>query len=272
MAVLVNKISVVIIFSLLFCSISFANKISNSDFTRDPSGEVRKIENIGNGNKDNKVIVEPRNIIPVTSTGKMEMVPYRDRRTKWGQILGVSYGLYTPSNYKIDQVPESFSEFYPVPVLGLLSVEAVFKRNFDLITMGIFGSVGYFNTTSDVPGFDAQLTIIPIKLGFILEIETLWREPWVVPYVHGGIYSTIYEETGDFTTLSGTTLLAFYMSGGLMFQVDWLDDHSAREGYVSSGIENTFIFIEGNFMSNSIQEQDPGFGAIYASAGMKVEF
>ena len=66
--------------------------------------------------------------------------------------------------------------------------------------------------------------------------------------------------------------MAFYASGGLMFQIDWLDDHAAREGYQSSGIENTFLFIEGNFMSNSVEEADPGFASIYASAGLKVEF
>ncbi len=239
---------------------------------RNEVGVLRKVEKVNNGNKDNKVIVEPRNIIPVTSAGKMEMVPYRMRRKKWGQVWGVSYGLYNPSEYKIDQVPADFSEFYPVPSLGLLSIEATFKRNFDYLTMGIIGSAGYFKTESDVPGFGAELMIVPLKLGFIFELDTLWKEPWVVPYIHGGIYSTYYKEEGNFTTLEGTTLLAFYASGGLMFQIDWLDDSAAREGYQSSGIENTFVFIEANYMTNSLDEKDPGFAALYASAGMKVEF
>jgi len=157
-------------------------EINKKEKSRNSIGRLKKVENIGNGHKDNKVIVEPRNIIPVTSTGKMEMVPYRMRRTKWGQVWGLSYGLYNPTDYKIDQLPEGFSEYYPVPSLGLLSVEFILKRNFDYLTMGLIGSAGYFKSESDVTGFDAELMIVPLKLGFILELETLWREPWVVPY------------------------------------------------------------------------------------------
>ncbi len=247
----------------------FSSKISQE--TKLLSKVTNRNKIIDNGNKDNKVIVEPRNIIPVTSAGKMEMVPYRMRRKKWGQLWGVSYGTYVPEDYQ-DQTPISFSEFYPAPSLGLLSVEATFKRNYDYITLGLYTSVGYFKTESDVINFDSTLMIIPVKLGFVASLETLWQEPWVVPYVNGGIYSSFYQEETNGSTVDGTTLVSFYLTGGLMFQVDWLDDLTAREGYQASGIENTFIFIEGNYLSDSVEEKDPAMNGIYASAGLKVEF
>ena len=251
----------------------FSNEPENSEEKQERNtGYMVKSRSVGNGNKDNLVIVEPRNIIPVEITGKMEMVPYRMRRRRWGQVWGISSGTYRPEDYELDQISAFYEDFYPDSSLGLIQLEAIFKRNYQYFSLGMYSSLGYFTVTSDVENFDSELTIIPLKLGFYGSLDTLWREPWVVPYAHGGVYTTYFSENTGGNTFNGTTLLAFYLTGGFMFQLDWFDDHSAREAYLDSGIENTFLFLEATYQSASVEDKDPNFNGIYASAGFKVEF
>ena len=66
----------------------------------------------------------------------------------------------------------------------------------------------------------------------------------MVPYVGGGGYSIYYSEAQGTTKLNGTTLMAPYWVAGCLFQLDWLDEETARDSYTEGGIENSFLFIE----------------------------
>ncbi len=287
---LVRKYFILLVIVLACCPKLFAQQDVDEEFTDNIaksieentqskpailSGEgydvMTRIENIGNGHPEGLVIVEPRNLIPVNGSNKLEMVSYSSRRKKWGQLWGLSYGLYKPSNYELDGIEAEYDEYYPSG-LGLIQVEGIYKRNFDTFSIGGYLSVGYFNVSSDVENFESDLSVMPLKLGFYFSLDTLWREPWVVPYVHGGIYTIYFDETSNGSTLNGTTLVSYYATGGLMMQLDWADDSTAREAYIENGIENTFLFVEANYMAASIEEQDPDFNAIYVSGGLKLEF
>ena len=233
---------------------------------------LRKTPNIGNGNKDNLVIVEPRKIVPVTETGRFEIVPYRLRKSRWGSLAGVSYNLFRPDNYQLDQLPQTYSDFYPSSPTGLINVEFIYKRNFRILSFGVSTSIGHFKTKSDVENFDSTLSVTPIKLGLFVALDSLFSEPWVVPFFNGGVYTAFFSEKTGNSNFSGNTQVAFHGKGGLMFQLDWLDRSTSHSAYHDSGIENTFLYVAFNFMTDSVEERDPRLGTSFASAGLTIEF
>ncbi len=254
-----------------------------SDELQEPKefkGILKPSENISNGNDGNKVIVEPRNIIPISSnSNKMEMVPYRARRKNWGVIWGLSYGLFQPNDYVLDQQAVTYEEV-DASSIGLISLELAFKYNFSAMSLGLFTSLGYFKSelTNTLTGAVSDLTFIPLKIGAFIELDTLFSEPYIVPYGHAGVYASQYSEESEFTSVDGSSFLAYYMTAGLMFQLDWIDDLAARVAYQDGGIENTFLFAEVNYMSSSLvdideaAEKDPDLSSLYYSAGVKLEF
>ena len=80
-----------------------------------------------------------------------------------------------------------------------------------------------------------------------------------------------YKEEQGSTSNNGTTQASPYVSGGLLFSIDWLDPISAKAAYFESGIENTFIFAEATMFMESSSKKDPNFAGLDAKAGIKVE-
>ena len=83
----------------------------------------------------------------------------------------------------------------------------------------------------------------------------------------------LYKEKLEETSNNGFTQAAPYFSAGLQFQLDWIDTASARESYVDSGIEGTYIFVEGRKFFASQHANDPDFESdIHVDTGLRLEF
>jgi hypothetical protein len=67
----------------------------------------------------------------------------------------------------------------------------------------------------------------------------------------------------------------FFISFGAELQLDWLDKTADVSAY-NSGLENTFIFVEGRmYMDQGIirSAEDPDFSTdLYLAAGLRLEF
>lgn len=226
-------------------------------------------------NPDGLVEVEPSYSELSRVDGKYSLVPFRDRRGDWGNQFSIGYSSYTPTQYASE-----FSAFDYDTAYGnssdfpLVEVQYTFKRNFNWGSLGGEFGVGLYSNDSDVVGIEGKLQLIPVRLGAVLILDGLFRVPYIAPYLSGGAYTMVFEESqsGD-NTFSGNTQVAPYFAFGSQFNLDWLDSKTARQGYEDYGIQATFLYVEGRKFFASDAPRDRNFeNDIEPNAGLRVEF
>lgn len=176
-------------------------------------------------------------------------LPYKLRRTENGVLFSVNSEKFYPLDY-ISQ----FKDVYIEDILGtdrinLLSLEIGYKRNFSLGSAAILFGYSNGKKTGGVGGFERQLEVTRQSLSLNYAMDNFFNEPWVVPYVQGGIHSFDVIESSTppsgYVSKSATTGLSYNYRFGLLFQLNWIekaiDPTTQSEGLRSSGLENTFI-------------------------------
>lgn len=220
------------------------------------------------------VIVEPMNIWPATATESATIVPYKYRRKPWGQTFSLTYSQYYPENLESNLGAVGFSDIYDASAdTPLIEAQLALKRNFSLGSVGIEIGVGYYSNNSDVDLVDSNFEIIPIRVGLQYTMDTIFESPYLAPYVSFGGYILRYTESQGTTSFNGTTQVAPYMTAGLQFSLDWIDQVSASIAYFEGGIETASLFIEGRAFYASSAEADPNFETPFQpQAGLRLEF
>ena len=227
-------------------------------------------ENLANADPQ-LVEVELSPLIPLDSSGSFYLLPYRYRRTTWGSTLGLSFGTFVPLNFEPNYYADEFGDVYGDQSYGMVELHFSIKRNFSLFSLGLDLGTGFYNASA-AKGYQSNISVIPIRAGLRLSLEGLSDEGYFVPYVAGGAYTMMYDESQSGNSSAGNTQAALYGSAGVQVQINWLDPVSAIEAYRESGIENSFVFAEARYFGFSAAPQDPDFSAIYFSLGMMVEF
>lgn len=199
--------------------------------------------------------------------------PYKVRRKDFGALFSLNYERYFPAEHVSviqNKSYEDISGGEPIPLLG---AEIGVKYNFSLGSLSVlFGySAGNFSKEENNLD-DVTLTMTKADLNFAL--DNLTTEPWVVPYVQGGIHQIEWEEnsyTGSanvFETL--VTTPNFHYKLGVLMQLNWIenwiDPSTTYEGRRSSGLENTFfdLFYAGY---SAYAEPDKVVGALGSDDG-----
>lgn len=225
--------------------------------------------------KKGLVYVEPSAVSSVESQEEYKLVPYVDRRNKWGFVFGVGYSTYEPINYEPDFTPVNFSDVYTSPELPMIELQVTVKRNIPLGSLGMEIGAGIYKNDSDNTELsDSTLTLIPVRVGASLHLDTLTPDPIFVPYIGGGAYTMIFrEELPGGTSKNGNTEVAFYIHGGAALSVGWLDRDGARLAYQESGVEATYLYaeIQKYMPSNNVADGDFSNEVSYAG-GLKLEF
>lgn len=198
---------------------------------------------------------------------------YRARRKDFGALFSLNYEQYYPEEHISVIQNKSYEEISggePIPLFG---AEIGVKYNFSLGSLSaLFGySAGKFaNEEQNLDGVTVSIT----KLDLNFALDNLTSEPWVVPYVQGGINQIDWEEnsyTGTenvFETL--ITKPSFHYKVGVLLQLNWIenwiDPNTTSEGLRSSGLENTYldIFLAGY---TAYAEPDPIVGALGSDDG-----
>ncbi|MCB9027189.1 MAG: hypothetical protein H6625_12775 [Bdellovibrionaceae bacterium] len=219
------------------------------------------------------VIIEPSNAVRLDyANKKLQIIPYSERRLKWGRFIGLSVGQSKPEGFASNFLNDSYSEIYGDDEGLGVEVNMNFKRNFETLSTGLEITLGNYKKNSDEDLIDSSLEVSFWKMGGQLALDNIFREhAYVVPYISGGIYQILYKEEQAGVSNNGWTEVSLYGSGGLMFNIDWLDPLTAKEAYFESGIENTFIFVEATYFMESNNERDPNFSGLDLKAGFKVE-
>ena len=221
------------------------------------------------------VIVEPTGVISTEVEGEYRLVPYLERRKKWGVTASAGYSSYEPINYEPDFVTMAADEVYSSPDTPMILLSMSVKRNAEFGSLGGELMVGIYNNNSDVDPtiVESTLQLIPIYLGLVLNLDAFSGDPYFVPYVSGGLYTVLYKEEADTRTLNGNTQVAPYLKGGVAFLLDWLDKKAARTGYEESGVQSSYLYAEAMSHMESSAIQDKDFSNdLNWGLGVKVEF
>lgn len=220
------------------------------------------------------VIVEPTNLIETKIEGEYRLKPYRERRGKWGGTASLGYSAFEPVYYEPNFAAVAFEDIYSSAELPLIEVTLTAKRNYGFGSLGFsFSFGGYQNDADDTTIVDSSLLLLPIRIGATVAFENFAPNPWVVPYVHGGIYTIFYREELGGSSYNGHTEVAPYIHGGVAFALDWIDPRAARLAYEDSGIETSSLFAEVRKQMASNDSADPDFESDTTWAGgVRVEF
>ena len=230
-----------------------------------------------------KVEIEPDPFIEGSLTQNIQdyLKPFKERRPKWTHQIEIGAAQYVPVNYDSDILAAAgyyFEDYYDVE-MPMPSISMEMKRNFSMgaISLGFGGS--YYSTSSSTSDF--ELIAPHIKFGIYL--DTLFKEPYIVPYGVFGYSYMMYNEYEESTDLeySGASD-NFFVALGLLFQLDWLDRAADRSSF-EMGIENTYVFIEvKTYLDAGIIGYEDDFdqsgvladfsAPFHLSAGLKMEF
>jgi hypothetical protein len=199
--------------------------------------------------------------------------PYRQRRNSWGSLIAIGYSGYSPEDYDPSFVLDQFTSYYGNAETPLVEFTVSPKKNFSFMSFGLDIGVGYYvNRAPDT----SELSLIPVRLGLNLSLDTFFDEPYVVPYGTIGLYTMLYREAFASQAVSGNTAMGLYYSAGLRFQLDWVDSDGDYSSYDENGMENTFLFVEArSFLLPNNSEPDlgsPGDEPIGIGGGFAVEF
>jgi hypothetical protein len=226
--------------------------------------------------KENLVEVEPLGVI-LSPDGKTtgDLVPYRDRRAKWGAEFSITYSLFHPTNYESDFADPSLINFENLyGVGGLVELAAGYRYKFAMGSLGLDAAYGFYTNSADDTSFgDIKLNVQQIRLGGKFVMDAVMKEPYIAPYVGGGAYVAFFSEKLSGNSFNGQTDPAGYYYGGLMFQLNWLEKPAAIDAYTESGVENTYLFVEARKYLASSTARDPDFSTgMDLAAGVNLEF
>ena len=222
------------------------------------------------------VLVEPLYVnVQEKSDGVYRLIPYRERRKKWSTLVGVSSSQFVPINYDPAFSSNGFDFIYGNDNTSMVELSISVKRNFDIFSLGYDFGIGVYSISESEDALDdSTLQIIPVRLGGRVSLDGLYNEPYAVPYLTAGMYISQFVETQANSTVEGNTSFAVYYAVGVLIQLNWLDQKNSRIGYEESGVENTFLFLEGRkFGAADISGTDPNFESdMHLNIGVNLEF
>ena len=257
---------------------------STCQITSEERKELKAKENVSIKEEDystEKLRKKIRKDISLVEISPYAVGPYRERRPAWTAMFGFGYSQYNPEDYDPDFTIESSDTYFGSAEAPLIEMNLSLKRNFSLAAFSLELGVGqYSNNSRDIvtaTGTQAgTLKVTPIRLGIGLALDTLFKEPYLVPYFVVGGYTMLYREVLGTQAVNGNTAFGLYYAGGMRFQLDWLDEHGDNSGYEEAGLENTFLYVEyRSFLSAAAAKPNlgsPKSQPFQLGAGMALEF
>jgi hypothetical protein len=185
-------------------------------------------------------------------------------------LVGAQASAYSPTDYIPDfRRTQTFDDVYGAGKNIMVELTLGLKFNFFLGSLTANATGGYFSAKNNTTG--ATLTATPITGTVILALDRLFKEPYIVPYGYGGVYTVIYKESEGGLSVSGNSGMAPVVGGGLMFQLDWIDYDGNDYAYNEYGLENTYLYVEGRTFIKSSTGAD--FSTpLQLAGGLRLEF
>lgn len=205
---------------------------------------------------------------------RTQFEPYKERRQRWATLFNIGTNFFNPTQYEPEYAVGSFSDLYGQGAGETIDLSIGAKLNLgNAGALAVLVGWGQFRKAASN---GSSLSLNPITAGAVYYLDTLFREPYVVPYFGGGTYTLQYRETLASNAVGGRTGFGFYYVAGLAFQLDWMDEYGDLHQFEESEVENTFLYVEARGTSavltpESIRQKDFS-NMLHAAAGLRFEF
>ncbi|MBX9767875.1 MAG: hypothetical protein K2X47_11435, partial [Bdellovibrionales bacterium] len=209
-----------------------------------------------------------------TCSKRTQFEPYKDRRQRWATLFNIGTSFFNPTEYEPEYAVGAFNNLYGQGIGETIDISMGAKLNLGNAGALAFliGGGQYKKTASN----GSSLSLTPVTAGAVYYLDTLFKEPYVVPYVGGGGYTLFYREALASSAVGGRTGFGFYYVAGLAFQLDWMDEYGDLHQFSESEIENTFIYVEARGTSEVLTpesiKQKNFSNMFHAAAGLRFEF
>ncbi|MNT14044.1 hypothetical protein D3C72_1490340 [compost metagenome] len=157
--------------------------------------------------------------------------------------------------------------------ISLIRANMNYKYNFELGSIAIGADVGSGEVKGNKSGSSTTLTVLKYGLNLQFTVDNIWPEPYGAPYFGVNIWQMDLSEKNPSDSYSGVTQMGYNYMVGVLVQLDWIDQETAKQSTFSTGLENTFLDLYITQYAKTSAEDDPntetdlGYGA-----GVRLEF
>ena len=200
---------------------------------------------------------------------------YKIRREKIGWLWGIANENYFPDTYTSLLDEQDYLDVYGDTDIALTSILGAVKYNTDGVSFYVGGSYGRGFLRSTISGSIRTISIGKKKIFGGIILDGITKEPFVAPYAELGYWTADLDEGDETTGLSnaGESGFGFEYRAGLNFQLNWLDQASASDGLIQSGLQNTFVNVFISMQTKTDTNTDPDLSSDPAlGVGLTLEF
>lgn len=188
--------------------------------------------------------------------------PYKQRQGRWGFLFSAGAELISfPGLYSQFDDATPFEDVFGSQGVNLFAVELGPKLNTSLGSFSLTFGYGLLDIADGLEGEEATLLISRYSATLTYFLDMLWKEPFFVPYVGGGIWQAEYAETFELfpqQTKRYTTDIGYHWRIGALIGLDWIEPRTALRSRRSVGLQATFLnlYAASTYMSESNPDPD----------------
>lgn len=206
-------------------------------------------------------------------------LPYRDRRPRHQFTANVQYENFAPTGYLSPVIADPttvsnlYKDTYDLADIPIISLALGWKFNIPFMGVEIAPFYGKGSLQSSKSGETLSLDIEKYGLKFAAYFETLFSEPYIVPYISGQVQLWGIEEKGATLNFSRSTGYAVGFGAGLLFQLNWIDSGAAFVALNESGLNNTYLDVFVQQYGDTSDPEDPIMSSEFNwGAGLRLEY
>lgn len=190
-------------------------------------------------------------------------LPYKQRQGPWGFLFSLG-AEQTKFPRLLTQVgissgdDNSFEDLFGKNGITMLNVELGPKYNTSMGSFAVLGGYGYLNKKDSRIQSESEVTFTRYSVSLVYYLDTLFKEPYFVPYVGGGMWQADYRETSEFypdEVGTYTTEPGVQWRFGALFGLDWIEEDASRVSRRKNGTQGTFLNVYA--ISTMMSEKDP---------------
>lgn len=219
--------------------------------------------------------------VPLTNDGPLVEVQYapdllsdyKERRESHGWMFGLNYQAYKPTNFISVLDDLGYGDLFGSNPIQLVEMQIAYKLNFEPGSVALGLGYGAGQVSDDHSGASRTLEVTKTAASLSILLDTIFPQPYVVPYVQGQILRFGISESNPSASFSADSQMGFTYSAGVLLQLDALDRDSATRSTLDWGIQNTYLDVFVTKYTNTQGENDPNTESeLDYGAGLRMEF
>ena len=168
---------------------------------------------------------------------------YIDARGAHSWLVGVSAENFKPSKFTSSLDGMAYGDALGGSAVMIPTLQVGYKMNFKFGAISLLGSYGTGSVESTSSGEKRRLSVEDTGVKAMLSLDTLWSEPYAVPYGAVGIYRLGLDESAPDAGLSDSHATGYGTETtlGLLLQLNWIEEEDSNVARLEAGLKNTFL-------------------------------